>query len=386
MLSGRSSVSRAPNRLSLLLDRLREQGQRLVDLTSSNPTRAALPYPAADILEALQQPQSLDYEPEPFGLLAGRQAVAQLWQEQGLRVSPSRILLTASSSDAYSYLLKLLCDPGDEILIPQPGYPLFEHLARLEGVRLVSYRLHYDGAWAIDLDQLRCAVGPRTRAVVVVNPNNPTGNYLKRAELQSLAELGLPLLSDEVFASYPLCADARRAATALEADGTLVFCLGGLSKLAALPQLKLSWVTASGPQSLLGEALARLELIVDTYLSVGSAVQLALPRLLALRRDVHTAIRARCQHNLHEAQRQCSGSVLSALYTEGGWYVVLRLPRLLTEEAWVLELLEQDGVLVQPGWFYDFADEPYAVLSLLTVEDSFREGLSRIVARAERLA
>ncbi len=373
MFSSRSGIDRQPNALSLALDQARASGRTIRDLTLSNPTRAGLPYASEAILAALTQPEALRYEPEPFGLPAARQAVAAHFAERGVEVEPQRIALTASTSEAYGFALKLLCDPGDEVLVPAPSYPLLEHLAGYESVRLSRYPLSYDGAWHIDLDELGRRVGERTRAIIVVSPNNPTGSYLKQDELRALEKLGLPLISDEVFAGYPLMDDPRRAASALEAQGLLVFSLGGLSKLAALPQMKLAWAALGGPAALVDEALGRLELVADTYLSVGTPVQLALPALLGSRTTAEQAILARCRDNLAALRRELDGSAATPLHVEGGWYAVVRLPATRSEEEWVLALLER-GVLVQPGWFYDFETEPYVIVSLLTPERELRDG------------
>ncbi|HTQ47612.1 MAG TPA: pyridoxal phosphate-dependent aminotransferase [Polyangiaceae bacterium] len=379
MPSSRSSFDLAPNRLALALARARQEERAILDLTESNPTRAGLPYARATILEALASPDALLYEPSPFGLWSAREVVAR-----ELEVDPARVLLTASTSEAYGFLFKLLCDPGDEVLVPVPSYPLFEHLARLEAVRAVPYRLAYDGRWHVDVDSLRSAVGPRTRAVVTVSPNNPTGSYLKHAELAALASLGLPIVSDEVFASYPLRDDPTRATTALEAQGTLVFSLGGLSKLAALPQMKLAWIVVGGDAPDVTDALARLEVLADAYLSVGTPVQHALPHLLASRVPAESAIQARTRTNLELLRSRVSGTAGTLLDVEGGWYATLRVPATRSEEAWALELLEEDGVHVHPGHFFDFEHEAYLVLSLLTPEAIFAEGVGRVVTRLAR--
>jgi aspartate/methionine/tyrosine aminotransferase len=384
MLSARSSFDLSPNALAAALERARAAGRAILDLTESNPTRAGLPYPGDAILAALASPSALAYEPAAFGLPAAREAVARELSAAGPAVDPSRVVLTASTSEAYGFLFKLLCDPGDEVLVPRPSYPLFEHLAQLEGVRAVPYRIAYDGAWHVDLPSVRAAVSPRTRAVVAVSPNNPTGSYLKRDELDALAATGLPIVSDEVFASYPLRPDPRRAASALEAGGaSLVFALGGLSKLAALPQMKAGWIAIDGDRARVEAALARLEVIADAYLSVGTPVQRALPALLASRGAVHAGIAARTRANRASVTSALAGSAASLLDVEGGWYATVRLPATRSEEEWVLDLLGQDGVHVHPGHFFDFASEAYAVLSLLTPERDFREGVARLAARVD---
>ncbi len=378
--SARSSFDLAHNALSTALDVARRTGRPVLDLTESNPTRAGLPYPAEAIVRALGAPSALVYEPASFGLPSAREAVGR-----HLGVPAERVVLTASTSEAYAFLFKLLCDPGDEVLVPVPSYPLFEHLARLENVRVAPYRIAYDGAWHIDLDSVRTAVGPRTRAIVLVTPNNPTGSFVKKDELAALAELGLPLVSDEVFAEYSLGerGAAARASSALEAQGALVFALGGLSKLAALPQMKLAWTVVGGDEALARPALSRLEVIADAFLSVGAPVQHALPALLSSRTAVTRAIVARTRDNLAFLRGALEGKAASVLDVEGGWYATLRVPGTRPEEQWALSLLEQDGVYVHPGHFFDFESEAYLVTSLLTPGPVFREGIGRLVARVE---
>jgi alanine-synthesizing transaminase len=377
--SARSSFDLAPNRLSQALVRARQEAKPILDLTESNPTRAGLPYPRGIILDALASTDALLYEPAPFGLWSAREAVAR-----EIGVAPARVVLTASTSEAYAFLFKLLCDPGDEVLVPVPSYPLFEHLARLESVRAVPYRLAYDGAWHVDLDSVRRAVSARTRAVVTVSPNNPTGSYLKRPELAALAALRLPIVSDEVFASYPLREDPERASSALQAQGPLVFSLGGLSKLAALPQMKLAWIAVGGDAPDVTDAMGRLEVIADAFLSVGTPVQHALPHLLATRGATESAIRSRTRANLRLLRSRVTNTPATLLDVEGGWYATLRIPATRSEESWVLALLEENGVYVHPGHFFDFEREAYLVLSLLTPEASFAEGVARIVTRLAR--
>ena len=389
MFSSRSEYDQRPNALSIALDVARAHardgtGRRVLDLTTSNPTTCGIPYASDAILGALSSPRALVYEPLAFGMASAREAVAKdLTLHRVPGADPARIMLTASTSEAYSFLFKLLCDPGDEVLVPQPSYPLFELLASFESVRLVPYRLAYDGAWHIDEDSLARAVSPRTRAVLVVSPNNPTGSFLKRAELPALARTGLPIISDEVFARYPLTTSPGRATSILELDGPLVFSLGGLSKLAALPQMKLAWTVVGGPPALVADALARLELICDSFLSISAPVAHALPFLLDSRGVAEDAIRARTRTNLAALRSALAGarSPATLLDVEGGWYATLRLPRTQSEERWALDLLETDGVYVHPGHFFDFAGEAFVVLSLLTPEGDLAEGVARIVSR-----
>ncbi len=379
MFSRRSAFVRVPNVLARAVASARERGQPLIDLTVSNPTTAGLPYEAARILAALAAPGALSYEPLPFGLDSARSAVQRELARDGIEISPERVVLTASTSEAYTFAFQLLCDPGDAVLVPAPSYPLLEHLAALSSVRLEPYQLAYDGAWHVDLPSLRRAFTAQARAVFVVSPNNPTGSYLKRNELEAIADLGLPVVSDEVFARYPLTEDGQRVRSALDTDRTLVLALGGLSKLAALPQLKLGWMLLGGPAGAVDEALARLELIADSYLSVAAPVQHALPELLDATRSTVAAVKARTRENLGLLRAELQDSPVSLLHVEGGWYAVLRLPRVKSEEAWGTELVEHAGVLVQPGWFFDFPDEPYAVVSLLTPREPLALGARRLV-------
>jgi len=385
MFSLRSSFDLSPNALSVALAR---RGDRpVLDLTASNPTRASIPYDRDSILSALALPAALVYEPAPFGLASAREAVARDLSAHGPAVDPARVALTASTSEAYSFVFKLLCDPGDEVLVPRPSYPLFDHLARLESVAAVPYRLAYDGAWHVDLPTVRSAITPRTRGIVAVSPNNPTGSYLKSDELEQLATLGLPIVSDEVFARYPLRADRTRARSALDAvQAPLVFALGGLSKLAALPQAKLAWMAVGGETARVDAALGRLEVIADAFLSVAAPVQHALPALLASRGLAEQAIRDRTRQNLAWLESAVAGSAATLLDVEGGWYATLRLPATRDELSWALAFLEEDAVHVHPGHFFDFDDEAYVVLSLLTPEATLREGSQRVLDRVARSA
>jgi aspartate/methionine/tyrosine aminotransferase len=380
MFSTRSAASREMNAWTREHLALRARGEKLVDLTQSNPTVAGVPYESERILAALRHPLALRYQPDPLGLLSAREAISAEWARLGARVLPERILITASTSEAYGLLFKLLCDPGDEVLVPAPSYPLFEHLARFEGVRALPYALGFDGGWFIDFERLRAATTAKTRAIVLVSPNNPTGSYLRRAELARLSALGLPLICDEVFASYELRRPADAARSALESEDTLVFALSGLSKLAALPQMKAAWLGIGGPEHAVSEALGRLELMADAYLSVGTPVQLALPELLRARELAEGHILQRLKQNLAVLTRHADNSPLSVLPVEGGWYAVLRLPRTQSEEAWALGLLREQRVLAQPGYFYDFADEPFLVVSLLCEESDFEQGVERLVS------
>lgn len=381
MASERSRFDPHPNALTRAVAELREKNRPISDLTASNPTVAGLPYDTGAITRALSGTRALTYEPLAFGMPSAREAAAQE-MSRAKPVDPSRVFLTASSSEAYSFLFKLLCDPGDDVAIGAPSYPLFEHLAKLENVRVSPYRIAYDGAWHVDLDSLSRAIGKRTRAIVIVHPNNPTGSFVSKAELARMASFGLPIVSDEVFVDYALTEESNRAATAREAEDVLVFALGGLSKSAALPQMKLGWTAVSGPDALVRDALERMELIADTFLSVGTPVQHALPALLEAGATTRAAIVERAKKNLSTIDRVLGkNSPVTRLRVDGGWYAPLRLPSTKSEEDWVLELLRQDGVLVHPGAFFDFEREAYVVVSLLTPERDLEGGMLKIAER-----
>lgn len=382
MFASRTRWNLAPNRLSAAVSRLRAQGKTILDLTESNPTACGIAYPG-ELLQALADPKNLRYEPASSGLASAREAVAADYARHGCAVDPDSIVLTASTSEAYSFVLRLLAEPGDRVIFPRPSYPLLDHLAQLNDVAVDRYFLCYDGAWRLDLDSLRDAVTPASRAVVLVHPNNPTGSFLKRDEgsaLQTLcAEKGVALISDEVFADYPTAADASRIPSMAGTSDALTFSLGGLSKMLGLPQMKLSWIAVSGPETAKREALEKLEMIADTYLSVNTPVQNALPRWLAGRESMQSLLRERVEKNRQSlAARDWKKIGCEVLASEGGWNTILRVPSVYTEEEWVLQLLETRGVLVHPGYFFDFESEAYLVLSLLPEPKIFAEGTTGI--------
>jgi alanine-synthesizing transaminase len=384
VFSSRLHWNLRPNRLSTLLDEKRQAGAPVLDLTESNPTRAGLDYPQAEILAALADANALRYHPSPRGPDTAREAVAGYYRDRGTQIGIENVLLTASTSEAYAYLFKLLANPGDEILAPRPSYPLFEFLAGLESVNIRQYPLRYDGVWHVDFDALEKAITPRTRGIVVVNPNNPTGSFLKRAELDVLdalaAERGLAILSDEVFRDYGFGEEQGRVSTLVGDRTALTFSMSGLSKIAGLPQMKLGWIVAGGPNrdQARDQAMDALELIADTYLSVSTPVQVALPRLLALSSGIMEQIRQRTATNLARLREAVHGTAATLLRTEGGWYAVLQVPRTRMEEEWTLKLLDESNVLVQPGFFFDFETEAFLVLSLLPEPATFAEGVSRL--------
>lgn len=385
--SSRLPEDLSPNPLAALHEELRARGVPILDLTESNPTRVGLGWPDERVLSALADPAARVYAPDPRGLPAAREAVSGWYAERGAAVPMGRVFLTASTSEAYGWLFKLLCDPGDRVLVPQPSYPLFDLLAALERVELLPYPIRYDGRWHLDLPALEeAARGERVRAIVVVHPNNPTGSFLKRDELRALLaigrDLGLALIADEVFADYAWGPDPARAPTVAGGEEALVFSLGGLSKAAALPQLKLGWIAVSGAPPAREEAVRRLELIADTYLSVNAPVQHAAPRLLDRAREARERIAARLRAN-----REALAAALAAvpacrlLHAEGGWYAVVEIPETIDEEDLALDLLARDHLLVHPGYFFDFPSGAHLVLSLLPAPDRFAAGAARLAAR-----
>lgn len=384
MFSSRVPGDLEPNRLTLALRRARAEARPLIDLTLTNPTAAGILYPSS-MLDALSGAACMRYEPRPFGLQSAREAVAADYARRGIGVAPERIVLTASTSEAYSLLFKLLCEPaGDAVLTPVPSYPLFDHLTRLDAVRAIPYRLAYHGRWMVELDSVDTGWTPRVRAVLGVSPNNPTGSMLSAEELSALdarcAERGAALILDEVFADYPL--DDRREEPC--ASQCLRFRLGGLSKSAGLPQVKLGWMAVEGPHALVEAALERLELICDTYLSVSTPVQVAAPALIEAGTAVREAILARIRGNCATLRHLVAARpAIELLHADGGWSAVLRVPSTRTEEELVIDLLERDGVMVHPGFFFDFAHEAYLVVSLLPEPAAFREGISRLLERAD---
>lgn len=385
MRSSRLPSDLSPNTTAKALDDLRRRGQPVLDLTETNPTRVGLAYPA-DLLTPLGSASGLVYDPHPLGAWCAREAVSADFARRGLTVPPQHIALTASTSEAYALLFKLFCDAGDSVMVPYPSYPLFEHLTVLESVVARPYRLEYHGGWRIDLEHFQSSIVDDTRAVLVVSPNNPTGSFLHRDDLTTIADVcatrDIVLIGDEVFADFPL--DDSPHATSVLAASNLVTCsLGGLSKSAGLPQLKLGWIGLSGPADRLGEAMSAYEVVADTYLSVSTPVQIALPTLLRQGAGIRAQIQSRITRNL-KALRQAAASVpeVSVLTTEGGWSAVVKVPAYRSEETLVLELLVEDCVLTHPGYFFDFETEAFLVVSLLVEPDLFDRGTERMLARA----
>jgi alanine-synthesizing transaminase len=383
MFAKRTSWNLTPNRLSEALAAHRATGKPLIDLTVSNPTECGLVYDTEAILNALRNPNALKYEPKAKGLEAPRQAVAEYYAERGAKVSIEDILLTTSTSEAYSYVFRTLCDPGDEILIPSPSYPLFDFLADIQDVHLVRYPLLYDHGWLIDFPSLEQAITQRTRGVIVVHPNNPTGHFVKPAEMTKLNTIcsarELAIIADEVFLDFALDATTRPASFAANPTA-LTFALSGLSKISGLPQMKSAWLVASGPQEFKREALARLEVIADTYLSVNAPVQLGMPAFLDLRDGFQRQLLLRVRRNLAELDRLLAGQhVCERLALEGGWYAVLRVPATRSDEDFAIELLAAKGIYLHPGHFYDFPADGFLIVSLLCPASEFSQGVAGIL-------
>jgi aspartate/methionine/tyrosine aminotransferase len=375
------------NAYSMLLERKRRAGEPLLDLTVSNPTEALADYPHAGIARAYGGIGDFEYQPDALGALSARGSIAEWYARQGMIVPTNRIALCASTSEAYSLLFKLLCNPGDEVLIPTPSYPLFEYLAQADGVKTAPYRLAYDGGWFIDFDSVTEAISSRSKAIVVVNPNNPTGSFLKAREWNALLEVAarreLTLISDEVFMTYPTVPANDRVRSLIGRNEVLSFSLNGLSKAAGMPQMKLGWMVVNGPQEEAFAALGKLELLLDTYLSVSTPVQQALPQLLVLGAAIHSQIDDRLRQN-REALALLRDSPIETLASEAGWSAILRVPAVRTEEAWISSLLMEHGIVVQPGYFYDMPAEAYLVVSLLASPGKFAAGIDRLKRLAER--
>lgn len=387
MFSSRTNWRHEPNNLTRKLQQLRASGRHIIDLTLSNPTEAGIEYPAAEILESLSNRSSLRYQPEPFGLLSAREAVADYYLGKNVEINLDDILLTASSSEAYAFLFALLCEAGDNVLVPNPSYPLFEFLAQLHDVDVRPYQLRYDGEWHIDMDSVRNAVKPSTKAIVIVNPHNPTGMFLKKRELDSMNEIAiqnnLAMIVDEVFLDYVLAATGATeevcGSTASNTE-TLTFTLNGISKLCGLPQMKLGWMVVSGREELKREALSRLEIIADTFLSVNTPVQHALPQLLKVGQMIRRQINERVEQNLSFLSSMLKkNSPLSILNSEGGWYAILKIPGTKSEEEWAMQILDEAGVYVFPGYFFELQEGNFLVVSLLPSIDTFRKGIEEIL-------
>jgi alanine-synthesizing transaminase len=387
MFSHRTNWQLTPNALTRAIEEARTSGQRILDLTVSNPTEAGIRPEPEIVLAALANPKAMRYDPQPRGLLEARQAVCSYYSESHQFDSdPERLLLTTSTSEAYSYVFRLLCNPGDEILVPKPSYPLFEFLADLSDVKLIPYPLLYDHGWQIDFDSLKKAATPNARAVILVHPNNPTGSYVSASETAALNVFcrnhNLALIADEVFLDYSH--DRKPRHSFITNQDALTFTLSGISKISALPQMKLAWITASGPLEIVEEAGARLEIIADTYLSANAPIQLAAPVLLDQRHQIQPVLLDRLRSNLAELDTQlASHPSCTRLQVDGGWYAILRVPVIETDEDLAIRLVRDAAVSVHPGHFYDFPSDGHLVLSLITEPAEFREGIARLLGTVQ---
>jgi alanine-synthesizing transaminase len=389
MFSDRTNWKLTRNRLTDALDEVRSSGAPLLDLTISNPTRAGLHYDEQKIIQSLASTQAMDYDPQPKGLAIARAAVGKYYQStHGIHnFDPEQLNLTTSTSEGYSFVFRLLCNPGDELLVPKPSYPLFEFLADLQDVKLAPYPLIYDHGWQMDFPSLQKAVTSRTRGVVVVHPNNPTGSYVHAHELESLndfcREQELALIADEVFLDYAL--DGTTHQSIATNQDVLSFTLSGVSKISALPQMKVAWIATSGPATQAKAAQARLEVIADTYLSMNAPIQWATPMLLDQRHGIQRQVLDRVRGNLNVLDRHLGGQkACERLTVEGGWYAVLRVPVTQADEDLAVDLLRRKSVLVHPGHFYDFLRDGYLVLSLITPQNDFAEGIKRLLEVVNR--
>jgi alanine-synthesizing transaminase len=385
MISSRLPKSLEANPLARALYAKRGGGASILDLTETNPTRVGITYPK-ELLAPLSDGRALEYDPQPLGLWSARAAVAADFRRRGIVISADRVALTSSTSEAYALLFKLLCDAGDAVLVPQPSYPLFEHLTRLESITAIPYPLEFHGSWRIDIDALASAATDRARAILIVSPNNPTGSFLHRDDLDAISNLASArrwaIIGDEVFADYPLD-PAPGASNVLAGAAVPTFSLGGLSKSAGLPQLKLGWIGFGGPSTGVDAALAAYEMIADTYLSVSTPVQSAAAELIEHGTAIRLQILARIRRNL-EALRALASThpAVGVLPVEGGWSAIVEVPKLRSEEALVLELLEKDDVLVHPGYFFDFDREAFVIVSLLVEPSVFDRAIVRLISRA----
>jgi len=382
MLASRTNWNLKPNRLAEALVQHKASGRRLLDLSASNPTECGFKYDAPAIMRSLCTPASLQYRPDPKGVKSAREAVSAYYAERGERIAVDDLILTASTSEAYSFVFRLLCNPGDELLIPTPGYPLFDFLADVNDVKLTRYALFYDHGWHIDMHALKQAITTRTRGIIVVHPNNPTGHFTKLEEVAQLNQIcstnRLAIIADEVFLDFTL-GSAQKSFVANA--GALTFAMSGISKISGLPQMKFAWLAVNGSEMERREALARLEMIADTYLSLNAPIQLAAPTLLKQRAAFQQQLMVRVRKNLSELDsRLAERQHVSRLAVEGGWYAVLRVPATRPDEGLALELLEKLGVYLHPGHYYDFSGDGYLVVSLITPEQDFHEGMGRILS------
>lgn len=388
IFAARTNWTLEENAYTQALHRHKQSGRELLDLTASNPTTCGFEYDESAILGSLQSAAALRYDPQPKGLPPARAAVAEYYAAIGAAIDPERLILTTGTSEAYSFLFRLLCEPGDEVMAAHPSYPLFDFLASIQDVKLRPFHLLYDHGWQVDFGELEKCIGARTRAILLVHPNNPTGNFISEREAEQMNALcarhDLPLVVDEVFLDYRLRSDSARPpghGTFARNAAALTFVLSGLSKISALPQMKAGWIAASGPERLVRDSIARLEVVADTYLSLSGPIQHALPALLAQRKSLQPRLMSRIESNLRTLDGQIARQrLVTRLECQGGWYAVLRVPAVQSDENLAVELLEGCSVAVHPGHFYDFSEEGFLVISLIAPAGQFEEGIRRVLA------
>jgi len=400
MFAERTNWNLTPNRLSEALAQHLATGKRLYDLSASNPTEVGFSHDHETILHAMCIPSALTYVPDPKGLVRARQGVAEYYADRGDEVSVEDIILTASTSEAYSFVFRALCNPGDELLVPAPSYPLFGFLAGIHDVTLAHYPLVYDHGWQVDMPSVEKAITPRTRGIIVVNPNNPTGHFVKPEELAALNAIcsarDMALIADEVFLDFalvdfngrrelgkvrPRTANGGRPQSLAVNNGALTFTMSGLSKIAGLPQMKAAWLVASGPEPLKKQAVERIEVIADTYLSMNAPIQLALPIFLEQRHGFQKQVLTRVRRNVGELDRQLTlRKACSRLEIEGGWYAIVRVPATRSDDDLAVDLLTKKGIYIHPGHFYDFATDGYLIVSLIMPERDFAEGCRQMLS------
>lgn len=383
MFAERTNWNLARNRLSQTLQQHREAGKLLIDLTASNPTECGFDFDREAVLQALCQPSAMLYEPDAKGMASARRSVAEYYRERHGDVPPQDIIMTTSTSEAYFFVFRTICNPGDEILVPEPSYPLFTFLADIQDVKIARYPLVYDQGWHIDFHALEKAVTSHTRGLIVVHPNNPTGQFCKLPEVERLNQIssarGLAIIADEVFLDFSI--DENLPLSFVTNRGVLTFTMSGLSKISGLPQMKTAWLVTSGPEELKSQALERIEVIADTFLSMNTPVQTAIPIFLNQRQKFQAQVKERMLRNLTEFDRQLAAQTFcKRLAMEGGWYAVLRVPALRSDEDLAIELLTAKGVYVHPGHFYDFPTEGYLIVSLIVPEREFAEGIRRVLS------
>jgi len=383
--SRRTDWPLSSNQFSIDLEDLRNSDTLILDLTESNPTNCGFSYLENGIIKSLAEAVNLCYTPTPRGNLCAREAICDYYREKGLKVDPQQIFLTSSTSEAYTYLFRLLVDPGEQVLFPCPSYPLFSFLGDLNDVRIDTYTLAYEKKWNINLNSMRRALCDDAKAIVLVNPNNPTGSYIRHRELEAINVLcckqNISLICDEVFADF-IFDQTDDYVSLVGNDQVLTFVLGGISKTLGLPQMKLSWIVINGPQNLVHVSTERLEVIADTYLSVNTPTQNALPQWLDNRKTIQTEITNRIKNNLSFLKKRIAGTNgCEVLVADGGWYAIVKIPDTYNEEQWVLTFLNEDHVAVHPGYFFDFPSGTFIIVSLLPMMDTFEDGIKRIVKR-----